>query len=88
MLLVLIFIFILVMSKSEIFRYVLTAIVAVASALLTVFFGSCASTTRVITRSSTTNGSASSTVSVTTDARQDLEMKVDSSLNLVFPSRR
>lgn len=75
------------MSKSEIFRYVLTAIVAVASALLSVFFSSCASTTRVITRTSTTQGNSSSTVTVTTDARQDLEMKVDSALNLTFPSK-
>lgn len=70
---------------SQVWKTVLTAIAAIASALLGAFFASCASTTRVVTRTSTTYGASSSTVSVTTDARQDVELKLDSALNVTVP---
>lgn len=73
---------------NNVWKTVLTAVAAIASALLAAFFTSCASTTRVVTRTSTTYGASTSTVSVTTDARQDVELKVDSTLNISVPIER
>lgn len=72
-----------VISKNtvlEIVKIVCTAIISVASALLAT---SCAGTTRVVSRSSTDNGgNATTSVQVTTSARQAVEVTPDSSFNV------
>lgn len=68
------------MSREQLYRIielVCTAIVSIAGALL---LKSCASTTTVVTRSKTGSGGVTSTVSVRTDAKQDLQIGVSDSL--------
>lgn len=71
------------MTKEKIYRIIeliLTALVAVAGAVL---LDSCASTTTVVTRSKTGSGAVTSTVTVRTDAEQQVDIAVkDTSLTL------